>query len=83
MTQIYPPVSYIGNLLPQIDPTHAAQRVSAGLAGGEVEVAGVDRAAADDALDAFLLDRTQRLDVLDVGQAAAQHYHVRVEDVDH
>ena len=41
--------------------------VGARLRRGEVEVAGVDRAAADHALDAFVLDRAQ---LLDVGQVA-------------
>ena len=39
-------------------------------AGGEVEVAGVDGAAADHALDAFALDRAELLDVGHVRQAA-------------
>src|SRR6218665_3990161 len=47
-----------------------AELVGACLGRGEVEIAGVDRAAADDAFDAFALDGAQRLDVGYVRQAA-------------
>mmetsp|Transcript_6310 Transcript_6310/g.25573 ORF Transcript_6310/g.25573 Transcript_6310/m.25573 type:complete len:366 (-) Transcript_6310:1389-2486(-) len=48
------------------------QLVGARLAGGEVEIAGVDRPAADDALDAVAEHGAQAVDVRQVGQTAGR-----------
>src|SRR5712691_6365770 len=62
------------NLQPAPSILAFPQLVRFGLGFLEIERSLIDRAAGNDAVDAFGFDFAQRLDVLDAGQAAARDH---------